>query len=138
MRVQARRTVTGMSLAHLFDRRRAEAHQEYISRSDNERIYSWCVYNSDREFKVFVRPAFIQVFSRDRRGTTTMIHRQTFSAVLFDLDGTLLDTLEDLADSMNAVLERLGSPAHPVGPCMVSSEGTCAAHYRYGSSEINL
>jgi hydrogenase expression/formation protein HypD len=24
------------------------------------------------------------------------------------------------------------TPAHPVGPCMVSSEGTCAAYYRYG------
>ena len=35
-------------------------------------------------------------------------------AVLFDLDGTLLDTLDDLADSMNAVLERLGLPTHPV------------------------
>lgn len=23
------------------------------------------------------------------------------------------------------------SPAHPVGPCMVSSEGSCAAHYKY-------
>jgi hydrogenase expression/formation protein HypD len=23
-------------------------------------------------------------------------------------------------------------PAHPVGPCMVSSEGTCAAYHRYG------
>lgn len=23
------------------------------------------------------------------------------------------------------------TPAHPVGPCMVSSEGTCAAYYRY-------
>ncbi|MBF0203103.1 MAG: hydrogenase formation protein HypD [Desulfamplus sp.] len=23
------------------------------------------------------------------------------------------------------------TPAHPVGPCMVSSEGSCAAHYRY-------
>ncbi|MHC4223951.1 MAG: HAD family hydrolase [Planctomycetota bacterium] len=36
------------------------------------------------------------------------------AAVMFDLDGTLLDTLEDLADSMNAVLERLGLPCHPV------------------------
>jgi phosphoglycolate phosphatase len=36
------------------------------------------------------------------------------AAVMFDLDGTLLDTLEDLADSMNAVLERLGFPCHPV------------------------
>ncbi len=38
----------------------------------------------------------------------------TYSAVLFDLDGTLLDTLEDLADSMNTVLARRGLPAHPV------------------------
>lgn len=39
-----------------------------------------------------------------------MAHR----AVLFDLDGTLLDTLEDLADAMNAVLAGIGLPAHPV------------------------
>ena len=37
-----------------------------------------------------------------------------FFAVLFDLDGTLLDTLDDIADSMNAVLERHGFPPHPV------------------------
>ena len=37
-----------------------------------------------------------------------------FKAVLFDLDGTLLDSLEDLADSMNAVLRRSGHPEHPV------------------------
>jgi len=33
-----------------------------------------------------------------------------YAAVLFDLDGTLLDTLEDLGDSVNAVLARLGHP----------------------------
>jgi len=38
----------------------------------------------------------------------------TFRAVLFDLDGTLLDTLEDLAVSMNTALESLGFPPHPV------------------------
>jgi len=24
-------------------------------------------------------------------------------------------------------------PDSPVGPCMVSSEGACAAHYKYGA-----
>jgi phosphoglycolate phosphatase len=36
-----------------------------------------------------------------------------FRAVLFDLDGTLLNTLDDLADSMNASLRRFGFPPHP-------------------------
>ncbi|MFZ2959896.1 MAG: HAD family hydrolase [Candidatus Ozemobacteraceae bacterium] len=35
-------------------------------------------------------------------------------AVLFDLDGTLLDSLRDLACSMNTVLSRVGFPEHPV------------------------
>lgn len=38
-----------------------------------------------------------------------------FRVVCFDLDGTLLDTLDDLADSMNATLEGLGLPQHPKG-----------------------
>ena len=37
-----------------------------------------------------------------------------FKAVIFDLDGTLLNTLEDLALSVNAVLESKGYPGHPV------------------------
>ena len=32
--------------------------------------------------------------------------------VIFDLDGTLLDTLTDIADSMNAALSRHGFPLH--------------------------
>jgi phosphoglycolate phosphatase len=36
----------------------------------------------------------------------------TYQAVLFDLDGTLLDTLQDLADSVNKGLEYLGFPQH--------------------------
>jgi phosphoglycolate phosphatase len=38
----------------------------------------------------------------------------TYTAALFDLDGTLLDTLDDLADSMNAALAAFGYPAHPL------------------------
>lgn len=38
---------------------------------------------------------------------------------IFDLDGTLLDSLEDLADSANAMLRARGFPEHPL------------AHYRY-------
>jgi hydrogenase expression/formation protein HypD len=30
---------------------------------------------------------------------------------------------------------KLCTPIHPVGPCMVSSEGTCAAYYRYSALE---
>lgn len=37
-----------------------------------------------------------------------------YKAVVFDLDGTLLDTLEDLAHSMNAALVQMGFPPHPV------------------------
>jgi phosphoglycolate phosphatase len=36
------------------------------------------------------------------------------SAIFFDLDGTLLNTLEDLARCMNSVLEGFGYPSHPV------------------------
>ena len=35
-----------------------------------------------------------------------------FQAIIFDLDGTLLDTLQDLADSMNGALSHFGFPVH--------------------------
>lgn len=35
-------------------------------------------------------------------------------AVLFDLDGTLLNTLADLANAGNYALEQLGLPTHPI------------------------
>lgn len=35
-----------------------------------------------------------------------------FQAVIFDLDGTLADTLDDIADAMNAALAHLGQPTH--------------------------
>jgi len=50
-------------------------------------------------------------------GTRRLLYREKlrmrFQAALFDLDGTLLDTLEDLADSANIALASLGFPAHP-------------------------
>lgn len=35
-----------------------------------------------------------------------------YKAIIFDLDGTLMDTIEDLKDSMNSVLESHGFPTH--------------------------
>lgn len=37
-----------------------------------------------------------------------------YEAVIFDLDGTLLDTLEDLGDATNTVLARFGFPMHTI------------------------
>jgi phosphoglycolate phosphatase len=37
---------------------------------------------------------------------------KNFRAIILDLDGTLLDTLEDLADSMNGTLSHFGFPVH--------------------------
>ena len=37
-----------------------------------------------------------------------------FTHVIFDLDGTLMDTLEDLADATNWVCEQHGWPTHPL------------------------
>lgn len=51
-----------------------------------------------------------------------------FKAVLFDLDGTLLNTLDDLADSMNTSLRRFGFPGHPVD----------AYRYLVGDGLLNL
>jgi phosphoglycolate phosphatase len=40
-----------------------------------------------------------------------------FSAVIFDLDGTLLDTIEDISLSLNLVFERQGFPGHSLDAC---------------------
>jgi phosphoglycolate phosphatase len=37
-----------------------------------------------------------------------------FDAVIFDLDGTLLDSLADIADAANCVLKSMGKPVHPI------------------------
>ena len=40
-----------------------------------------------------------------------------FEAAIFDLDGTLIDTLEDLSDALNRVLRRHGYPTRGYGEC---------------------
>ena len=42
-----------------------------------------------------------------------------FRGVLFDLDGTLLDTIADLTDSMNIALNHFGFPGHDAESCKV-------------------
>ncbi|HWQ89826.1 MAG TPA: HAD family hydrolase [Desulfitobacteriaceae bacterium] len=40
-----------------------------------------------------------------------------YKGVIFDLDGTLVNSLEDIADSMNSVLLRHGFPPHDLQTC---------------------
>ncbi len=42
------------------------------------------------------------------------MNSKTISTVIFDLDGTLLDTLEDIADSANEAIRQFGVKPHPV------------------------
>lgn len=42
------------------------------------------------------------------------MRKQDFRAVLFDLDGTLLNTIDDIADSANLALSACGLPTHGV------------------------
>ena len=51
----------------------------------------------------------------DRSDSRYIVHvKQKFAAVLFDLDGTLADTLADLANATNWALAKLDCPTHPI------------------------
>jgi 2-phosphoglycolate phosphatase len=53
--------------------------------------------------------------SNDQASKTSDKSQQTrFKGVLFDLDGTLLDTLKDLCDSVNVVMAVRGFPTHSI------------------------
>lgn len=41
---------------------------------------------------------------------------KAYEAVIFDLDGTLINSLEDLADSCNEMLSAFGFPVHEIEP----------------------
>lgn len=45
-----------------------------------------------------------------QKGVSQIKRNTKYELAIFDLDGTLLNTLEDLADSMNAVLRQFGYP----------------------------
>jgi len=40
--------------------------------------------------------------------------KQKYSGVIFDMDGTIVDTLEDIAASMNRALKKMGFPELPI------------------------
>jgi phosphoglycolate phosphatase len=49
--------------------------------------------------------------NKKSRGKWSNIH-MIFEAVLFDLDGTLIDTLDDIGDAVNRVLSKKNFPTH--------------------------
>ena len=51
---------------------------------------------------------------RARMTGHSLLRGRLMKAFMFDLDGTLLDTLEDIAASCNLLLEARGWPGHPV------------------------
>lgn len=59
----------------------------------------------------YERPSMSAIKSYlEYRMTEYFENRETIEAVIFDLDGTLLNTLNDLADAVNWALEKYGQP----------------------------
>ena len=50
--------------------------------------------------------------SRSEERKTGLYRAKDFRAIILDVDGTLLDTLQDVADSMNSTLRHFGFPVH--------------------------
>ncbi len=70
--------------------------------------------------------------------TKTKTKKGAFRAVIFDLDGTLLDTLEDIAGSMNRVLEKRNQPTYSVEDYkMLVGDGMEVLVRRAVSSEVS-
>lgn len=50
-----------------------------------------------------------------------------YKAILFDLDGTLVDTLADLTEAMNYALRQMGLPIHTAAACRTGGSDGAAA-----------
>ncbi len=61
----------------------------------------------------FMPPASLNKFLIQNQRMTLM----TCNAVIFDLDGTLLDTLQDVANTLNTVLALHNYPTHSIDEC---------------------
>ncbi len=64
-----------------------------------------------------INPRKISIdFFKNGRHILAMVNKMTrdIRAALFDLDGTLLDTLRDIGEAMNRVLMKHGLPGHTI------------------------
>jgi phosphoglycolate phosphatase len=56
----------------------------------------------------------LEIKAKHQKITGNERNLMAYKAIIFDLDGTLLNTLEDLTNSMNRVLTKEGFPIHPL------------------------
>lgn len=56
--------------------------------------------------------------SKDLSQAEMRIIMKKYETVVFDLDGTLLNTLEDLADATNYALRTMQMPERTIGKCV--------------------
>ena len=80
------------------------------------RTSSYVFKNTEHAANLFALKELGNIYTRLMNPTTDILAQRVtqLEALLFDLDGTLLNTLDDLADSVNLALRQVGFPEHPV------------------------
>ena len=88
-----------------------------------------------------------QVYGKSEGGKAFCIAGFMKKLFIFDLDGTLVNSIYDLGDAMNAVLERYGFPVfdydtykHLVGKAELADAGTWldGQRFSHSSSEADI